>query len=54
MFWIAGTFDMQRTFKTKFIYDKKYRIYKLDSIVKQSSIKYSDYCTNKNVFQVKS
>lgn len=54
MFWIASTFDMQRTFKTKFIYDEKYKIYELDSLEKQSSIKYSDYCTNKNVFQIKS
>lgn len=53
MFWIASAFDMQRTFKTKFIYDEKYKIYELDSLEKQSSIKYSDYCTNKNVFQIK-
>lgn len=48
-FWVSIDFDMQRTFKTKFIYNESYKTYKLDELAKQSSIQYADYCTNKNI-----
>lgn len=48
-FWISIDFDMQRTFKTKFIYNESYKNYELGELTKQSSIQYADYCTNKNV-----
>lgn len=48
-FWVSIDFDMQRTFKTKFIYNESYQAYELDELKKQSSIKYSDYCVNKDV-----
>lgn len=50
-FWITIDFDMQRTFKTRFIYNDifEYKYYELDELIKQSSIKYADYCTNKNI-----
>ena len=48
-FWVSIDFDMQRTFKTSFIYNELYKSYELGELIKQSSIQYADYCTNKNV-----
>lgn len=48
-FWVSINFDMQRTFKTRFIYNESYKTYELGELTKQSSIQYADYCTNKNV-----
>lgn len=48
-FWKSIDFDMQRTFKTSFTYNESYKSYELDELIKQSSIQYADYCTNKNI-----
>lgn len=48
-FWKSIDFDMQRTFKTNFTYNESYKSYELDELIKQSSIQYADYCTNKNI-----
>ena len=50
-YWNTIRFDMQRTFKTNFKFDEEYKKYELDELVKLSSIKYEDYCTNKNVLE---
>ena len=48
-FWIINTFDMQRTFKSSFTYNELYDAYELNNLIKQDSITYKDYCTNKNI-----
>ena len=48
-FWVSIDFDMQRTYKTSFVYSESYKSYELGELIKQSSIQYADYCTNKNI-----
>ncbi len=52
-YWISLEFDMQRTFKTSFNYDEEYKIHEIENLKKISSIKYSDYCINKNIINFK-
>ena len=51
-FWWTSTFDMQRVYKTNIVYDETYKYYKMGDILKQNSIKYSDYCKNENVLNI--
>lgn len=51
-FWVSIDFDMQRTFKTNFIYNESYKSYELGELIKQDSIQYADYCENKNVIGI--
>lgn len=48
-FWYTLSFDMQRSFRTEPYYLEEYNYYVLDDIQKVSSIKYEDYCNNKNI-----
>lgn len=51
-FWVSVNFDMQRTFKTKFTYNELLDEYELDELQKQDSIKYYDYCMNRDVLDL--
>ena len=52
-YWISLDFDMQRTYKTKFNYDEKYKFHEIDNLQIVNSINYKSYCNDKNVIEFK-